>query len=366
MPGMSGLGTYTLQLARELILLCEQNQHSLDLYILPGAEINFPDIPDTTDFRYVRFPVEHHLRGDWWKNIILPSNLDRNNINIFHDPAYQLPVFRSRAKYVVTIHDLSPFKFPETNTWKYNFYWKKMTRMALKRASRVITVSNYVRDEVEDMFPAVRGRIDVTTEAAAPIFSPGFPNTNSLKRLRVQGPYLMTTAKYEPRKNLARCLDAYASILSEIPDDVGLVIAGGMGWKTDEIARTLERLKLQERVVTTGYLPVDDLVSLVRGALATVVPSLYEGFGLPVLESMACGTPVICSKAASLAEVAGGAALHFDPLDTESIADAMTKIISDADLRAELSNAGIKRASEFSWRQTAKETLEVYSRVMES
>jgi len=364
---MSGLGTYTLQLARELVPVCDKAGFKIELCLIPQADKYFQEFKEKNIFRYVSYPVEDHLRGDMWKNFILPKILDRNCVDIFHDPAYQLPFVRSKAKYIVTIHDLSPFKYPETNTWKYNVYWKFITRRAVKSADRIITVSNYIKDEIEDMFPQTRDRIDVVTEAASSIFSPGDPvrDDPDEKYFHTDQPYFLTTAKYEPRKNLIRCLEAFALYSAEERSNMKLVIAGGIGWKVEDINNVIDRLNLKNRVVMTGYLTERDLVRVIRGALAMVVPSLYEGFGLPVLESMACGTPVLCSDAASLPEVGGDAAIYFDPLDIDSIAGAMSLMAGDSAFRDSLKLAGLNRASEFSWRRTAEKTLQVYGRAME-
>lgn len=367
LPDMSGLGTYTQELIRELVPLCISAGHTLELFVLPSfqdAVLNQFDDSSQLIITQISYPVENHLQGEWWKHILLPRYLTRTGCDLFHDPAYQLPLAVSSMATVVTIHDLAPFLYPETNTWKYNTYWRWMTRHAVKRATRIITVSEYVRHEILARFPQVSSRVDVTVEAASQGFTPGPADTDLLTRLGVRGHYLLTAAKYEPRKNLARCLEAFAGLVSRSGIDVQLVVAGAAGWKTDSVTTTLERFNLGERVIRTGYLARSDLVSLIRGARGLIVPSIYEGFGLPVLEGMACGTPVICSNAASLPEIAGDAAGLFDPYDVPAMAHFMERLMTDPQWADELRQRGLKRAATYSWKRTAEETLAIYERAI--
>jgi glycosyltransferase involved in cell wall biosynthesis len=180
-------------------------------------------------------------------------------------------------------------------------------------------------------------------------------------RYGIAGDYILFVGTLQPRKNLIRLVKAFADCRSPIAD-CRLVIAGKKGWLYQEIFRRVEELGLEKKVVFTGYVPEGDLPALLSGAHLFVFPSLYEGFGLPVLEAMACGTPVVCSNASSLPEVAGDAALMVDPLDVEGLATAMERVLSDEELRAELTERGFKQARKFSWERCARETLAVLER----
>ncbi len=364
-PGMSGLGTYTLQIMTALADEIQLEKDELTVFITPESRRAAAFPTDRVNCIEAPWPVENHLAGDYWKHITLPRLLGRSGIDVFHDPSYQLPLKRSRAAYVVTIHDLAPFRFPETNTLKYGLYWKFMTRSAIKRADRIIAVSEFTRNDIIDLFPNSENRIDVAPEAAAACFVPGQPTTERLESLGVRKPYFLTAAKYEPRKNLERCVQAFMHGPARLDPDIKLVMAGAMGWKNKSLERFLQVKEVQKKVVLTGYLEQSDLVEIIQGAEAVLVPSIYEGFGLPVLESMACGTPVMCSNAGSLPEIGADAALYFDPYDIESMATVMNEFLTDSDRQIELRRRAIRRAGEFSWVKAAKATLEVYRRALE-
>ncbi|MGB3975381.1 MAG: glycosyltransferase family 1 protein [bacterium] len=364
-PGMSGLGTYTLQIMTALADQIQQGKDELTVFITPESRRAAAIPTDRVNCIGVPWPVENHLAGDYWKHITLPRLLDRSSVDVFHDPSYQLPLKRSRAAYVVTIHDLAPFRFPETNTLKYNLYWKFMTRSAVKRADRIIAVSEFTRKDIIDLFPTSENRIDVVPEAAAACFVPGEPTVERLESLGVRKPYFLTAAKYEPRKNLERCVRAFMLGPARFHPDIKLVIAGAMGWKNKNLERYLQEKGVQDRVVLTGYLERSVLVEIIQGAEAVLVPSIYEGFGLPVLESMACGTPVICSDAGSLPEIGADAALYFDPYDIESMATVMNKFLFDSEMQIDLRRQALERAVEFSWTQAARATLGVYRHALD-
>lgn len=365
LDGMSGLGMYTGRLVSALAADARDLDIELTAFVSRGSEHLVRHLENRIDLRFVPYRVEDHFRGDIWKHVTLPRLLNRMSIDVFHDPAYQLPLTRSRTRYVVTIHDLSPFRYPESNSFKYNTYWKFMTRRSAARADRIITVSEFVRREMGALFPGSTSRIDVVLEAAGPGFSPAPPDIGRLRALGVTCRYLLTAAKYEPRKNLARCLEAFMRGPAAAIPDIQMVIAGEMGWKIGDIRRLLDSGDAGRRIITTGYLSHDDLVNAVRGAEAVVVPSLYEGFGLPVIEAMACGTPVLCSNAAALPEVAGDAAAYFDPEDTAAMAEVMEEVLADGERRDRMRSMGLRRAETFSWERAARETVGVYRRVME-
>jgi glycosyltransferase involved in cell wall biosynthesis len=365
-PGMSGLGTYTLQIMSALAGETRNRNDELTAFITPESR-RFISLPDTRiNFIEIPWPVENHIRGDFWKHVTLPGLLHRLDIDVFHEPSYQLPLRQSRAAYVVTIHDLAPFRFPETNSVKYNLYWKFMTRAAVRRARRIIAVSDFTRSEILDMFPGAGERIEVVPEAAAACFVPGDVTDEKLMSFGITRPYVVTAAKYEPRKNLERCIRAFMQGPARCHSGVRLVVAGAMGWKNRNLEQLLREREIRDRIVLTGYLDQPALVDVIRGAEALIVPSIYEGFGLPVLEGMACGTPVICARAASLPEIGAEAALYFDPFDIESMAGVMTECLSDPELRMVLRSRGLKRAGSFSWARTAESTLEVYRRALET
>ena len=181
-------------------------------------------------------------------------------------------------------------------------------------------------------------------------------------RYNIAGDYILFVGTLQPRKNLIRLIEAFSNLQSPI-SNIQLIIAGKKGWLYEETFRQVEELGLEWKVVFTDYAPEGDLPALLSGASLFVFPSLYEGFGLPVLEAMACGTPVVCSNVSSLPEVAGEAAILVDPLDVEELATAMERVLGDEELRAELTERGFEQARRFSWEKCARQTLDVLERV---
>jgi glycosyltransferase involved in cell wall biosynthesis len=270
---------------------------------------------------------------------------------------------------VVTVHDLGYHYYPEAHTLTQNVYLRWSTRYNARSAARVLADSEATRRDLVSLYRIREEKIRVVypgrDEALVPVSDPMLLE-RVYARHGVTGPYLLYVGTLHPRKNLVRLVQAFARLLRT--GDLGttgpasslqLVLAGQKGWFYEEIYAQVRKLDLVDHVVFTGYVPDADLPSLLSGALAFVFPSLYEGFGLPVLEAMACGVPVVCSDASSLPEVAGQAALLADPLDTEAWAEALGQVVADQDLRRTLAERGLERVRRFSWRQTAQETLRV-------
>ena len=360
--GMAGLGIHTLHLVRVLAEVSQE--HAMVLYILPEYEGFLAD-PKPWETRVgVKWPPENHLRGEIWKTISCPRDLTRRHVDVFHDPAFQLPWFGMAAKKVVTIHDISPINLPHTNTWRYNLYWTQVIKRSVRTADRIIVVSQYIKNELVDRLKADPDRIDVVHNAVSSQFIPGEPDSGVLRQLNIEGPYLITTAKLEPRKNLGVLLKAVHLLKGMTQWDHRLVVAGGFGWKCKPLIRMLDELSLRDRVIFTGYLDEDRLVSVLRGATAAVVPSIYEGFGLPVLEAMATGIPVISSRLSSLPEVGTDASIYFDPFDAEELSEKIRLVLESGECRENAVVKGLLRSANFSWEQTALNTLKVYERAL--
>jgi glycosyltransferase involved in cell wall biosynthesis len=232
----------------------------------------------------------------------------------------------------------------------------------------VITLSESSRRDIARIYGLPTERVAVTPLAAADHFQPSerAEREPALARLGVPGPYLLAVGNLQPRKNLARLLEAFRNAIADRGDYVHLVIVGPRKWADSPIHRAAASDGLNGRVHLLGYVTPGDLRMLYGGATALVYPSLYEGFGLPVLEAMACGTPVICSNRPSLPEVAGDAALLIDPTDTGAIARAMTRVLDDATFRADLHERSLKRSAQFSWTDTARLTRDVYRAAVRS
>ena len=289
----------------------------------------------------------------------------RLGLDVVHDPTGAMPLLLTHAARVVTIHDAIPYVWPQTSTrldWLIYHVWLPR---AVRAADALITDSRRSREDIMTYLPVSPERVVVVPLAAGRRFRPMETAEVEpvLRGYGVERPYILHVGSLESRKNLPRLLEAYGQ-LREWSAQWRLVIVGARRWKSSPIFDTVQQLGLEPYVQFTGYVADEHLPGLYAGADLFVFPSLYEGFGLPVLEAMACGTPVVCSNAASLPEVVGDAAITVDPHDVEALAGAMQRVLADADLQQDLRRRGLQRAAGFSWERTARETVAVYERVL--
>ncbi len=306
-----------------------------------------------------------------WTHARLSAELALRPPDVLFVPAHVLPLGAPlrRTRTVVTIHDMGYLHFPEAHTPMHRRYLALSTLWSARAATHVIAISGATRDDLVRHAGVAPAKISVIHHGLSPRFRPADEQAIAAARARygIAGPYFLYVGTVQPRKNLVRLIEAFAAAGArgwEIGVGAGasnpqLVIAGKRGWLTEAIERRAAELGVAERVIFTGYLPDEDVPALLSGALAFVFPSLYEGFGMPVLEAMACGAPVLAANTSSLPEVAGDAALLVDPADTAAIAAGLARLAAEPALRADLRARGIARAAEFSWERCARETLAV-------
>jgi len=275
---------------------------------------------------------------------------------------YAVPPAASCAR-VVTIHDCSFVAHPEWFGARDRAVLNAGVRWAARRAERIIVPSRHTLGEVLELPGATRDRVVVVAEGVEPRFAPLSPDDVApvLAGLALERPYVLTVGNLQPRKNLLRLLDAWSAVVAAGgAGEHVLVLAGGERGRRDDLAGRVAALRLQDRVRLPGYVADADLPALYCGATLVVCPSLHEGFGLPVLEAMASGTPVACSRAAALPETAGDAAAFFDPLDLDEIAATLAALLDDEHTRRELAQRGLARACGFTWPDCALATCDVY------
>ena len=312
----------------------------------------------------------HPVSSNPWQRLFrdLPKLAAAQNVDIIHSTYICPPLVRSVPQ-VVTIHDISYRHEPKWFSLRDRMILNAGIWMSTRRSTALITVSEYSAMDICKSYGIERSRIYVTHEAASRQFQqepkPAH-NWEGFARLGIFPPYLLAVCNLQPRKNLPRLIESYAALRSQIPQCPQLVLVGKPQWRGLQIAHRINELGLMHSVVLTGFVEDNDLHMLYRGALAFIYPSLFEGFGLPVLEAMASGTPVITSNSTSLAEVAKDAALLIDPIDTGEITTAMSDVIQDTSLRESLKSRGLKRAAEFSWAETARRTVDVYRAATQS
>jgi len=295
--------------------------------------------------------------------VYLTYELFRRPVDVLH-VQFTAPPF-CRVPVVATIHDLAFERMPETFTRRGSFQLKLTVRRTAKKAARIATVSEYSRQDLLSIYKLTPEKVVVTYNGIESSFAPrpSVPNEAEEVRRRfgVSRDFLLAVGSLQPRKNMVRLIRAYARLRSEREDfRPQLVIVGRKLWLASEIFDEVKRQRWADDVILTGYVPDEDLPALYRAARAFVYPSLFEGFGLPPLEAMACGTPVVTSDVSSLPEVTGDAALLIDPNDERALANALIEIVNNEGLRAELRERGIAQAKKFTWRAAAEKTLSLY------
>lgn len=266
---------------------------------------------------------------------------------------------------VLTVHDLIFRHLPEHHKPLNRWYLNLTLPLFCRRATHIIAISECTRRDLVAAYGVSPGRITVVHEAADRRFRPQAAERVAAVRegYRLPPRYLLFVGTIEPRKNLTRLLYVFEALYGAGMTEA-LVVVGRRGWLYGDFFGELERSRVRDAVLLPGFVPDDDLPAVYAGAQALVLPSLYEGFGLPILEAMACGTPVACSDTASLPEVGGGAALYFDPESEASMINTLRPLLSDADLRRDLADRGLQQAARFSWERVAAETEAVYEAVM--
>ena len=349
-----GIGRYT----RELI--CAFRAMPISLTILQAGRSNSAG-------RVVNLPGAGLLPGLLTFGQFQVAQVARQNqLELLHDPTGTVPLLLAQTRRVATIHDVFPFFCPKNSTaldWLIYHYWLPI---AVRGLDAIITVSEHSKQDILRALPVEADKVIIIPEAASAKYRRLHPGQVQpvLVRAGIDFPYILYVGSIEPRKNLLRMLEAYAEVRKR-SQKWNLVIVGARNfWKSSPVKQTIERLDLKSYVHFTGYVAEDELPALYNGASLFVFPSLYEGFGLPVLEAMACGTPVVASKCSSLPEVTGNAALLVDPFKVDEIASAITKMLTDSDLWTEYQWKGLMRATAFSWENTARQTVKVYERLL--
>lgn len=351
-PATGGTKTYIESLAKALLAIDQE-----DKFHFWGSPLEVGSTNSHVD------PFGGWYRRAWqlsWKTFGTPP-LDwmRPKPDVWHFTNYVAPP--TKRPFVVTVHDLTFLEHPDYVEPKNLDYLTKFVPETLQAASKILAVSEFTAEAIAEHFPREKEKI-ITTPLGCEerFFEPTTREDISLVKdtYSIDGEYLLSVGTLEPRKNLRTLLLAFAAIRRHTTEQ--LVVVGNQGWLFDETQQLLEKLGLGSRVVLTGAVSDRDLRALYAGAKTFVFPSHYEGFGIPVLEAMAAGAPVLASSAASLPEVGGGSALYFDPEDTEALGNALRRLLEDAPLRQRLSSAGRERAKQFTWRETAEKTLRAY------
>jgi len=312
-----------------------------------------------------RWPVQFRPLRILWQQIALPMALARGGFDLLHAPGYVAPLL-APLPVVLTLYDTLALSHPGLCTVGNRWHYRFMVPLSARRAAAVIVPSETTRRDVERFMPWATARIRVIPLGVDKRFSV-LQDEAATRRLQttygLTGPYILFVGGLEPKKNLARLIGAFHLLKQRRDLPHRLVLAGAPSWDRSDVERAIRETGLGEAVLLPGFVPPDLLPALYRGAELFVFPSLYEGFGLPPLEAMACGTPVIVSDRGALPEIAGPGALAVNPLMTSDIAEAMESVLTQCDVRTELIARGLRRAAEFSWDRVAAATEAVYAEV---
>ena len=356
---LAGNETYAVNLIEALAEIDQSNRFTL--YVTKQSAV------DRFTNRWPNFQVKRTLPHTPFVRIPLTLSIElrKNRVDVLH-VQYTAPP-RAPCGLVATIHDLSFEHLPETFKRRSRAQLRLTVRRTAQKATQILTLSEFSRRDIIETYAVDPASVFVTPPAAPAHFAP-VTNEAELRRIRtsygIERDYILALGSIHPRKNLVRLINAYSS-LSRAPTNnqlPQLVLAGKRGWLEAATIRAAEQSEARGDILFIGYVPDSDLPALYSGAMCFAYPSYFEGFGLPVLEAMQCGTPVIAGNRTSLPEAAGNAGVLFDPFDESAISDALTQVIENPNYRADLRVKGLERASAFSWRTTAKMTLEAYER----
>jgi glycosyltransferase involved in cell wall biosynthesis len=354
-----GIGTYIRNLLHELARL----DHESEFVILSRPEDRESVTALGENFRAV---VETAGNYSIAEQVKIPLDLRREKVDLFHAPHYVLPPL-VRCPSVVTIHDCIHLMFPQYLPNRRSLaYARASITLAAKRSTRILTGSESSKRDILRFVDVPPGKIDVIYHACDPRFR-SEPNEDDVARVRerfqLQDQFVLYAGNVKPHKNLERLIEAFNLVRNRGLDNLKLILIGDDISKYSALRRAVHRHQLHKYVRFLGFLPLDTLAVLYRLASVFAFPSLYEGFGLPPLEAMASGTPVVTSNMSSLPEVTGDAAVQVDPYDASAIADGIYRVLTDDSLRNDLRRRGLDRATQFSWESSVRRVREIYGQV---
>lgn len=365
-----GMGRYIVELVNRVPVLDMENNYLIYIsaenkkfFTIKSRNVILKEVP-----KMFTLPILKIV----WEQSILPLLLVKEKINLYHAPGFVLPVLKSKkTKYVVTIADMTFFTHPEHHLQKKTYYFRALIHYSLKGADKIITISENTKNDILSLFPISPQKIRAIHLAADDIFTDRTrvvvkQENEILQKYNIQKPYLLFVGMLEPRKNITGIFHAFEMLDEQHKKEIKLVIVGEKGWMYQHIFNYVTEHKLENNVIFTGYVPDDELPVLYKNAICFLYPSFYEGFGIPIIEAMASGCPVITSNTSSLKEIAGNAAVLVEPNDTNAINKAIVEIITNKKKREELRIKGKKQAKNFSWQTMAEKTKEVYSVVLKN
>jgi len=378
----AGIGRFTRELIRAFLSLdsLKMTSHKYVLFAATGGLarcITEPRLAYVTQPAHTRnlqsticnlqFFSDDWLHRIWHRaRLPIPIEVAIGRVDLFHEPDFVLPPTLPRTPTVLTVHDLTFVRDPESAFPRLRRYLNRVVPQSVARTTHVLADSAATKNDLVELYRASPDKITVLYGGVDARFAP-VRDPEQLAAVRAKyniglNPFILGLGTIQPRKNYKRLIQAFAALRSP-RSTLRLVIVGGKGWLYDDVFAEVKHLGLEGCVLFPGFVDDDDLPVLYSAAEVLAFPSIYEGFGLPILEAMACGTPVVTSVTSSLPELAGDAALLIEPTDVGAIAAALHRVLQEADLRRKLIAAGFEQASKFSWEKAAAQLLEIYERV---
>jgi glycosyltransferase involved in cell wall biosynthesis len=352
----AGINWYIYNLLCHLREAAPENEYTVFL-----SDRRYSGVPGL-QLRRSRLPTHRPPARILWEQVVQPWAVRQAGADLLHGPAFVGPL-ASDCPFLITVHDLSFLFYPQGFRLVNRSYLQLLTRLSARRARRIIAVSDSTKRDLVKHYGLLPAKVDVVHNGVDANFRPLPADGVAAFRTRAGLPdrFILFVGTLEPRKNVTGLIEAYARLPEGRPP---LMLVGGKGWLYDAIFARVEALDLSDEVRFVGYVPAEDLPWWYNAAELFVYPSLYEGFGLPPLEAMACGTAVISSTASSLPEVVGEAGLLVDPAEPAALAMAMEQVLTDRELQGTMKAAGLARAQGFSWEETARRTVESYRRAL--
>lgn len=357
----TGIGTYTYQLIN-----CLNRIDNINNYLLFTPDNSKCTISLKNNFKINS--ITKKLGGDFWNEINIPNILEHRDIELYHIPqnGVGLP-YDKKCNFVITLHDIIPYKMPETVSDRYLKIFSDQIPMTVSQCDGIITVSNHSKKDIIEAFKFPEDKIYVTPLAAEDIYRPLNKklSKNIIKEhYSIDTDFILYVGGFSPRKNIIGLIESFSKVLHSYKKNLLLVIAGKKGKSYDTYKKRVEQLNISDKVIFPGFISIDHLPYLYNASELFVYPSFYEGFGLPPIEAMSCGVPVIGSNCTSVPEVLGNSGLLVDPNNIDELSNSILKILNDKNLKKNLIVSGLMRSSELSWEKTAKQTLSAYNKTL--
>jgi len=366
---MSGIEYYLLNLIKNLPEIDPNNEYCIFFNNNPFVNEGIKSLLEKSNIMIYtsNLPSKSRPSRLLWDYLTIKSDLQKVNIDIFHGPSFSVPLIKTCPS-VVTIHDLAWIYRPKSYTRSNRYYFKLLLPLVVKRANHIVTNSFSSKKDITNLLKVPENKISVVYPGVSPVFKK-IGDTEKLNYVRqkygiTRNFIINVSGLITPRKNLINLIEAYAKLLRSHKIEDQLVIVGTPAWSYTKIFETAKRLNLTNDLIFTGTVPIDELVCLYNAAELNVFPSKYEGFGFPIVESMACGTPSVASNISSIPELLGDAGLLFRPDNQENLAEAIDKVLNDKNLSQKYVTKGLSRVSKFNWEITARQTLNVYEQVI--